>query len=59
MTAKQKEEKKRKRRDWYKWNARAEKAGVDPLPPRRPTPAQRQAWEKQITDYEQKTKENE
>ena len=59
MTAKQKEERKRKRRDWYKWNARAEKAGVDPLPARRPTPAQRQAWEKQITDYEQKTKENE
>ena len=58
MTAKQKEERKRKRRDWYKWNARAEKAGVDPLPARRPTPAQRQAWEKQITDYEQKTKEN-
>jgi len=53
MTAKQKEERKRKRRDWYKWNARAEKAGVAPLPARRPTPAQRQAWEQQIIDYEE------
>ena len=54
MTAKQKEERKRKRREWYKWNARAEKAGVEPLPARRPTPAQRQAWEQQIIDYEEK-----
>ena len=53
-TAKQKEERKRKRREWYKWNARAEKAGVEPLPARRPTPAQRQAWEQKIIDYEEK-----
>ena len=58
MTAKQKEERKRKRREWYKWNARAEKAGVEPLPARRPTPAQRKAWEQQIIDYEEKQKED-
>tara|TARA_R100000664_G_scaffold26251_1_gene36429 strand:- start:1409 stop:2062 length:654 start_codon:yes stop_codon:yes gene_type:complete len=58
MTAKQKEERKRKRREWYRWNARAEKAGIEPLPARRPTPAQRKAWEQQIIDYEEKQKED-
>lgn len=58
QSAKKIEERKRKRREWYKWNERAKKAGVEPLPARRPTPAQRKAWEKQIIDNEEKKKEN-
>ena len=58
QSAKKIEERKRKRREWYKWNARAEKAGIEPLPARRPTPAQRKAWEQQIIDYEEKQKED-
>ena len=30
------------------WQKRANTAGVDPLPARRPTPGQRRAWEKEI-----------
>ena len=58
QSAKKIEERKRKRREWYKWNERAKKAGVEPLPARRPTPAQRKAWEQQIIDNEEKKKEN-
>ena len=58
QSAKKIEERKRKRREWYKWNERAKKAGVEPLPARRPTPAQRKAWEKQIIDNEEKKKED-
>ena len=35
-----------------KWAKRAKVAGVDPLPPRRPTPGQRKAWEKEIIKLE-------
>ena len=55
-SAKKIEERKRKRREWYKWNERAIKAGVEPLPARRPTPAQRKAWEQKIIDYEEEQK---
>ena len=58
QSAKKIEERKRKRREWYKWNERAKKAGVETLPASRPTPAQRKAWEKQIIDNEEKKKEN-
>ncbi len=58
QSAKKIEERKRKRREWYRWNERAKKAGVEPLPARRPTPAQRKAWEQQIIDNEEKKKEN-
>ena len=46
------EEKHRKRnksrREWKKWNKRAELVGIDLLPPRRPTKGQRKAWEESI-----------
>ena len=58
QSAKKIEERKRKRREWYRWNERDKKAGVEPLPARRPTPAQRKAWEQQIIDNEEKKKEN-
>ena len=41
-----------KQREWYKWRKRAEKVGVPPLKGRRPTPAQRKNWEKQIIEAE-------
>ena len=37
-----------------KWAKRAKAVGVDPLPPRRPTPGQRKAWEKEIIAAEGK-----
>ena len=36
------------------WLKRAKLAGVDPLPPRRPTPGQRRGWEKEIIAAEKK-----
>ena len=41
-----------KRRKWDKWNRRAKAVGVEPLPARRPTPAQRKAWENEIETKE-------
>tara|TARA_B100000902_G_scaffold232213_1_gene220191 strand:+ start:180 stop:824 length:645 start_codon:yes stop_codon:yes gene_type:complete len=49
-----KKEYNKKRREWYKWIKRAKDAGVEPLPSRRPTPAQKEAWINEI-----KSKENE
>tara|TARA_R100001594_G_scaffold28676_3_gene53950 strand:- start:1625 stop:2269 length:645 start_codon:yes stop_codon:yes gene_type:complete len=49
-----KKEYNKKRREWYKWIKRAKEAGVEPLPSRRPTPAQKEAWINEI-----KAKENE
>ena len=37
-----------------KWLKRANAAGVEPLPARRPTPGQRKAWEKKIIAAEKK-----
>ena len=34
------------------WLKRANAVGVEPLPPRRPTPGQRRAWEKEIKNAE-------
>ena len=34
----------KKRREWNEWLSRAKKVGVDALPARRPTPAQKKAW---------------
>lgn len=42
----------KKRREWYKWNKRAKAVGVDPLPSRRPTPAQRKTWQDEIKHKE-------
>ena len=38
----------KKRREWHRWKARAKKVGVEPLPARRPPPAQRKAGENEI-----------
>ena len=38
----------KKRREWHKWKKRAAAVGVEPLPARRPTPAQRKDWEDEI-----------
>ena len=40
------------------WLKRAKLAGVDPLPPRRPTPGQRKAWEKEIITAEKKASQS-
>ena len=41
-----------KQKVWYLWRKRAEKAGVSPLKSRRPTPAQRKEWEREIIKAE-------
>jgi hypothetical protein len=48
----EKKEYNKKRREWYKWNKRAKAVGVDPLPSRRPTPAQRKDWQNEIEQKE-------
>tara|TARA_R100000781_G_scaffold90102_2_gene55612 strand:+ start:2507 stop:3157 length:651 start_codon:yes stop_codon:yes gene_type:complete len=48
----EKKEYNKKRREWYKWNKRAKAVGVDPLPSRRPTPAQRKDWQNEIKQKE-------
>lgn len=42
----------KKQREWYVWRKRAEQAKVPPLKNRRPTPAQRKEWERQIIKAE-------
>ena len=54
LSEKQKLNRNKKRREWYKWVKRAKAVGVDPLPSKRPTPAQKEAWINEI-----KKKENE
>lgn len=44
----------KKRTEWRRWKKRAKKVGIEPLPARRPTPAQKQRWINEI-----KAKENE
>ena len=53
-TASEKAKYNKKRREWENWVRRAKKVGVEPLPARRPTPAQRKAW---INEVEQKENE--
>ena len=43
-----KEEYNKKRREWHKWKKRAKAVGIEPLPARRPTPAQKEAWINEI-----------
>lgn len=47
-----KAERNKKQKEWYKWRVRAKKAGVEPLKSKRPTPAQRKEWERQIIKAE-------
>ena len=49
----------KKRREWSEWLSRAKKMGVDPLPARRPTPAQKKTWREEIIRRENEEKENE
>ena len=49
----------KKRREWNEWLARAKKMGVDPLPARRPTPAQKKTWRDEIIRREDEIKEKE
>ena len=53
-TASEKAKYNKKRREWENWVRRAKKVGVEPLPARRPTPAQRKSW---INEVEQKENE--
>ena len=41
-----------KQKKWYMWRKRAKAVGIEPLKGRRPTPAQRQEWEKSIVKAE-------
>lgn len=41
-----------KQKKWYMWRKRAKAVGIAPLKGRRPTPAQRQEWEKSIIEAE-------
>tara|TARA_Y100000401_G_scaffold73348_1_gene59360 strand:+ start:27329 stop:27988 length:660 start_codon:yes stop_codon:yes gene_type:complete len=50
-----KAERNKKQKEWYKWRVRAKKAGVEPLKNKRPTPAQRKAWERSIIEAENET----
>ena len=49
----------KKRREWNEWLSRAKKVGVDPLPARRPTPAQKKTWREEIIRREDEIKEKE
>ena len=48
-----------KRKEWNKWLSRAKKAGVDPLPARRPTPAQKKEWREEIIRRENENEQKE
>ena len=58
-TEKQKQAYNKKRREWNEWLSRAKKVGVDPLPARRPTPAQKKTWREEIIRRENEQKEDE
>ena len=58
-TEKQKQAYNRKRKEWNEWLSRSKKVGVDPLPARRPTPAQKKVWREEIVRRENEIKEKE
>ena len=41
-----------KQKKWYAWKKRAKAVNIEPLPNKRPTPAQRKDWEQSIIDAE-------
>ena len=43
----------KKRRELYNWQKKAEKLGIPPLPAKRPTPAQKEAWINEIKAKEE------
>ena len=58
-TEKQKQAYNKKRKEGNEWLSRGQKMGVDPLPARRPTPAQKKTWREEIVRRENEQKENE
>ena len=58
-TEKEKQAYNNKRKEWNEWLSRGKKMGVDPLPARRPTPAQKKTWREEIVRRENEEKENE
>ena len=58
-TEKQKQAYNNKRKEWNQWLSRAKNMGVDPLPARRPTPAQKKVWREEIVRRENEIKEKE
>ena len=58
-TAEEKKEYSKKRKEWDSWLSRANKVDVEPLPPRRPTPAQKKEWREEIIRRENEIKEKE
>tara|TARA_R100000995_G_C3446112_1_gene105751 strand:+ start:57 stop:701 length:645 start_codon:yes stop_codon:yes gene_type:complete len=42
----------KKRTEWRKWKRRAKEVGLEPLPARRPTPAQKEQWINEIKKKE-------
>ena len=58
-TEKEKQAYNNKRKEWNEWLSRGKKMGVDPLPARRPTPAQKKTWREEIVRRENEQKENE
>ena len=58
-TEKEKQAYNNKRKEWNEWLSRGKKMGVDPLPARRPTPAQKKTWRDEIVRRENEEKENE
>ena len=51
---KEKEKHNKRRREWHKWKKRAKVVGVELLPARRPTPAQKEEWINEIKAKENK-----
>ena len=59
LTETQKKNRNLKRKEWNAWIARAKSVGVEILPARRPTPAQKKEWREKIIRREDEQKENE
>ena len=49
---KEKEKHNKRRSEWHKWKKRAKVVGVELLPARRPTPAQKEEWINEIKEKE-------
>ena len=49
---KEKEKHNKRRREWHRWTKRAKAIGIEPLPARRPTPAQKEEWINEIKEKE-------
>ena len=59
LTETQKKRRNAKRIEWNAWIARAKAVGMEALPARRPTPAQKQEWREEIIRRENEKQEKE